>query len=122
LLDGGGNAIDIDIYLGDNNVYYYTKNCSQNWTLNFTGHSNGTTLNNLLEIGDSITIAFLATNGQTAFYNDEVKIDGTTVTPRWYGGFTPTFGNPSSIDTYTYVIIKTANSTFTVLASQSTYA
>ena len=121
LLDGGGNAIDIDIYLGDNNVYYYTKNCSQNWTLNFTGYSNGTTLNNLLEIGDSITIAFLATNGQTAFYNDEVKIDGTTVTPRWYGGFTPTFGNPSSIDTYTYVIIKTANSTFTVLASQSTY-
>ena len=122
LLDGGGTAIDIDIYLGDNNVYYYTRSVSQNWTLNFTGHSDGTTLNNILEIGDSITVAFLATNGSTAYYNDEVKIDGTALTPRWYGGFPPTFGNTNSIDSYTYVIIKTADSTFTVLASQSNYS
>ena len=122
LLDGGGTAIDIDIYLGDNNVYYYTRSVSQNWTLNFTGHSDGTTLNNILEIGDSITVAFLATNGSTAYYNDEVKIDGTALTPRWYGGFSPTFGNTNSIDSYTYVIIKTADSTFTVLASQSNYS
>ena len=122
LLDGGGTAIDIDIYLGDNNVYYYTRSVSQNWTLNFTGHSDGTTLNNILEIGDSITVAFLATNGPTAYYNDEVKIDGTALTPRWYGGFSPTFGNLNGIDSYTYVIIKTADSTFTVLASQSNYS
>jgi hypothetical protein len=122
LLDGGGNPIDIDIYLGDNNVYYYTAPVSTDWTLNFTGYSDGTTLNDLLEIGDSITVAFLATNGATGYYNDVVKIDDTSITPRWYGGFAPTFGSSNSIDSYTYVIIKTANNTFTVLASQSTYA
>jgi len=122
LLDGGGNAIDIDIYLGDNNVYYYTSNVSQNWTLNFTGYSDGTTLNELLDVGDSITVAFLATNGASSYYNNEVKIDGTSITPRWYGGLAPTNGNTNSIDSYTYVIIKTANQAFTVLASQSQYA
>lgn len=121
LLDGGGSPIDIDIYLGDNNVYYYTAPVSTDWTLNFTGYSDGTTLNDLLEIGDSITVAFLATNGATGYYNDVVEIDGNEITPRWYGGFAPTFGSSNSIDSYTYVIIKTADSTFTVLASQSTY-
>lgn len=90
--------------------------------MNFTGYSSGATLNDLLEVGDSITVAFLATNGAIGFYNDEVKIDGTVIVPRWYGGFSPTFGSSNSIDSYTYVIIKTADSTFTVLASQSTYA
>ncbi len=112
---------DINLYLGDNNVYYYTSNTSRNWTVNFTGYSDGTTLNNLLEIGDSITVAFMATNGTTAYYNNAVKIDSAIVTARWYGGFAPTSGNTNSIDTYTYVIIKTANNTFTVLASQSQY-
>ena len=122
LLDGFGAAIDIPIYLGDNNVYYYTANVSRNWTLNFTGTSGGTTLNQLLETGDSITVAFLATNGATPYYNNQLKIDGTVVVPRWFGGFAPTSGNSGSIDTYTYVIIKTASNTFTVLASQSQYA
>ena len=113
---------DINLYLGDNNVYYYTQNASSNWTINFGGYSDGTTLNQLLEIGDSITVAFMATNGSTAYYNSAVKIDGAVVPAKWYGGFSPTFGNTNSIDTYTYVIIKTGNSAFTVLASQSQYA
>jgi len=121
LLDGGGSPIDINLYLGDNNVYYYTANVSENWVVNFTGDSGGTQLNDLLEVGDSITVAFLATNGATGYYNNSVKIDGTEITPRYYGGFAPTFGNPNSIDSYTYVIIKIADSTFTVLASQSQY-
>lgn len=121
-LDTFGNALDVNIYLGDNNVYYYTSSVSKNWTMNFTGYSTGTTLNQLLDVGDSITVAFLATVGASSFYNNAIKIDGTSITPRWYGGSAPTFGNINSIDSYTYVIIKTADSTFTVLASQSYYA
>lgn len=121
-LDTFGNALDVNIYLGDNNVYYYTSPVSKNWTVNFSGYSTGTTLNQLLNVGDSITIAFLATVGTTSFYNNAIKIDGTSITPRWYGGVAPTFGNISSIDSYTYVIIKTGNASFTVLASQSYYA
>ena len=120
----GSSLNDINLYLGDNNVYYYTSNASANWTINLTGYSSGisTSLNSLLSVGDSVTIVFLASTGTTPYYNNKVKIDGTIITPKWFGGFVPTAGNQSSIDSYTYVVIKTANSTFTVLASQSNFA
>lgn len=103
-------------------VVYYTTNASGNWTLNLRG--NGTTsLNALLSTGQSITVAFLVTQGGTAYYNNVVQVDGTTtgVTTRWQGGTAPTAGNASSIDVYTYTIIKTGSATFTVLASQTKY-
>jgi hypothetical protein len=66
----------------------------------------------------------MVTNGATAFYNNVVQVDGTTtgVTTKWQGGTAPTSGNASSIDVYTYAIIKTAASTFTVLAAVSKFA
>jgi hypothetical protein len=98
-------------------VLYYTTNASANWTVNLRA-SSGTTLNTALAIGQSVTIAFLATQGTTAYFNNSVQVDGTTagVTTRWIGG-APTAGNASGIDSYRYVIIKTAASTYTVLAS-----
>jgi hypothetical protein len=97
-------------------VLYYTTNASANWTLNVRGDS-GTTLNSSLVTGDSITIAFLVTQGSTAYYNSAFTIDGNSVTPKYTGGTSPSAGNASSIDAYTYTIIKTASATFTVLAA-----
>lgn len=102
-------------------VLYYTTNASANWTVNFRG-SAGTSLNTLMAVGQSITVAFLVQQGATAYYNNVVQIDGTTVTPKWQGGTAPTTGNASSIDVYTYTIIKTASATYTVLASQTKFA
>lgn len=98
-------------------VLYYTSNASANWTVNFRG-SSGTSLNTLMSTGQSMTVAFLVTQGATAYYNSSVQIDGTTsgVTTRWIGG-APTAGNASGIDSYRYLIIKTGSATFTVLAS-----
>jgi len=98
-------------------VLYYTSNASANWTVNLRA-SSGTTLNTALAIGQSVTVAFLVTQGSTAYFNNVVQVDGTTsgVTTRWIGG-APTAGNASGIDSYRYLIIKTANATFTVLAS-----
>lgn len=98
-------------------VLYYTSNASANWTVNFRA-SSGTTLNTALAIGQSVTVAFLVTQGTTAYFNNVVQVDGTTsgVTTRWIGG-APTSGNAGGIDSYRYLIIKTANATFTVLAS-----
>jgi hypothetical protein len=42
---------------------------------------------------------------------------GTTVTAIWQGGSAPTAGNASSTDVYTYTALKTAASTYVVLAS-----
>ena len=98
-------------------VLYYTSNASANWTVNFRA-SSGTSLNTALATGQSMTVAFLVTQGSTAYFNNSIQVDGTTsgVTVRWLGG-APTAGNASGIDSYRYLIIKTGSATFTVLAS-----
>ena len=100
-------------------VLYYTTNASANWTLNIRGNST-TTLNSLMAIGETRTITFLVTQGATAYYNSAVTIDGTSVTPKWQGA-APVAGNASGIDVYTYSIVKTAASTYTVLAAQTAF-
>lgn len=102
-------------------VLYYTSNASGNWTVNFRA-SSGTSLNTALSVGQSVTAVFMVTQGATAYYNSAVQVDGSSVTPKWQGGTAPTAGNASSIDVYSYTIIKTANATFTVLASQTKFA
>lgn len=103
-------------------VVYFTTNSSANWTINIRGNS-GTSLNTLLSTGQAITLAFLATNGSTAYYNNVVQVDGTTVgvtTKSQNAAFTS--GNANSVDSYTYTVIKTGSATFTVLASQTKFA
>lgn len=101
-------------------VLYYTTNSAANWTLNVRGNS-GTTLNSVMATGETRTITFLVTNGSTAYYENALTIDGSSVTPKWQGGSAPTSGNINSVDVYVYTIIKTASATFTVLASQSQF-
>lgn len=102
-------------------VLYYTTNASGNWTLNVRGDGS-TTLNSIMSTGQSITVAFLATQGATAYYQSAFQVDGSSVTPKWQGGAAPTFGNPTSIDSYILTIIKTADATFTALAAQTQFA
>jgi len=99
-------------------VLYYTQNATANWTINIVGDSvNTTSLNSLLDVGQCITVVFMATQGSTPYYNNVVQIDGTTVTPKWQGSGAPIAGNASGIDVYSYSVIKTGASTFVVLAS-----
>ena len=98
-------------------VLYYTTNASGNFTVNIRGSST-VSMNSLMQTGQSISIAFLVTNGATAYYNNVLQIDGATITPKWQGGTAPTAGNASGIDVYGYSVIKTASGIYTVLASQ----
>ena len=102
-------------------VLYYTTSASANWTLNVRG-SSGTSLNTLMATGTSITIAFLVTQGSTAYYQSALTIDGNSVTPKWQGGAAPTAGNASSVDAYTLTILKTGSAAFTVFAAQTKFA
>jgi hypothetical protein len=102
-------------------VLYYTTNASGNFTVNFRG-SSGTSLDTIMATGESLSVTFLVTNGATAYYNSAVQVDGSSVTPKWQGGTAPTSGNASSIDSYTYVIIKVGSASFTVLASVTKFA
>ena len=102
-------------------VLYYTTNASANWTLNVRGDGS-TSLNTVMATNDALTITFLVTNGSTAYYPSAFTIDGTSVTPKWQGGTAPTAGNASSVDAYTYAIVKTGSAAYTVFASQTKFA
>jgi hypothetical protein len=101
-------------------VLYYTSNASANWTVNFRG-SSGTSLDTAMSTGEALTVVFLVTQGSTAYYNNAVTIDGSSVTPKYQGGTAWTSGNASSIDAYSYTIVKTGSATFTVFAAQTQF-
>jgi hypothetical protein len=97
-------------------VYYQNVNLGSNFTVNLRGNSS-TALNAALAVGESATVALITKQGNTTFFNNVVQVDGTTVTAIYQGGSAPTAGNTSSHDVYTYTALKTAASTYTVLAS-----
>ena len=75
-----------------------------------------------MDTGESISIAHIVSQGGTAYYNSAVQVDGSSVTPEWQGGSAPSAGNVNSLDVYSYTVIKTADATFTVLASLTQFA
>jgi hypothetical protein len=102
-------------------VTYYTTNASGNWTLNVRGDGS-TTLNDIMSTGQSLTIAFLVTNGGTAYYQTAFQVDGGAITPKWQNGTAPSSGNINSIDIYSITIVKTGNAAFTAFAAQTKFA
>ena len=105
-----------NFYINTGAVQYLTSNASTNWTLNFA-FSSGTSLNTAMAVGDSLSCTLVVTNGATPYYATAFQIDGNAVTPKWQGGTAPAAGNASSVDSYTFDIIKTGSATFLVLAS-----
>jgi hypothetical protein len=104
-------------------VYFQNVNLGSNFTVNFRGNAS-TTLNAALATGESVTAALITKQGNTTFYNTSVlTVDGTStgVTVVYQGGSAPTSGNASSNDVYTYTAIKTAASTYTILAAQTQF-
>lgn len=102
-------------------VLYYTTNATGNFTINVRASATQS-LNNALATGQSVTFVFMNTNGATAFYQTGFQVDGASVTPKWQGGTAPTQGNASSIDVYSYTVIKTGAATFTALAALNKFA
>jgi hypothetical protein len=99
-------------------VYFQNVNLGANFTVNLRGNAS-TALNAALNTGESATVALITKQGNTTFYNTSVLVDGTStnVTVVYQGGSAPTAGNASSNDVYTYTALKTAASTYTVLAA-----
>lgn len=103
-------------------ILYVTANSTNNININITGNDY-TPLNNILNIGQSVSCALLLTNSATAYYITAIRVDGVTpALVKWQNGTIPTSGNTNSIDSYTFSVIKTGNATFTVLAGQSKFA
>ena len=102
-------------------VLYYTINASANFTINFRA-SSGTSLNTAMSTGESLTVVFINTNGSTAYYNNAITIDGTSVTPKYQSTLAWSAGQASGVDIYSYIIVKTGSAAFTVFAAQTQFA
>lgn len=97
--------------------WYFTGSNTSNMTINIRGNG-GTSLSSLLNVGESATVSLFLTNGSTAYYVSALTIDGAAVTPKWSGGTAPSSGNASSIDVYSFTVVKTAATpTYTVFGA-----
>jgi hypothetical protein len=113
-------AAIVNVDLTQVSVMYWTSNASANITANIRGDAD-TPLNSLLAVGQSITSVLFIPNGISNYYINTVKIDNTTVSPAYQGNAAPTLGNPNSVDIYSFTILKTADATYKVFASQTQF-
>lgn len=119
------NIVADNLASGDNNIdfltaaaWYFSTDGDTNAGLNIRGDGSNS-LDSLLGVGDSITIAVMIKNGATPYYINSLKIDGTTsgVTTEWLGAAAPSAGTANKKDVYTFTILKTASATFLVEAT-----
>jgi len=112
---------NVTINVLEHSVRYFTSDASSNICINLRG-DDSTTLNSIMNIGNTITAALLITNGSTAQYVQNTQVDNVLVVPKVQGGSALSEGNANSTDIYTITVAKTADATFTMFLSQSQFA
>jgi hypothetical protein len=115
---GAAGSLNFDIASGA--ILYFLPDATANWSVNFR-MSSTTSLNTAMDIGQSCTVAMMVSQGATPYYATVFGVDGANVTPKWADGTPPTAGNASSLDSYSFSIIKTGNAAFTILASLASF-
>lgn len=95
-------------------IVYYTGNATSNVTVNFTGIAG-------VQTGNIASAVVILTNNTNPKYITTIQVESTStgVTTRWAGG-APSTGT-ANIDVYSFNIIKTAASTYTVLGQLSNF-
>ena len=112
----------LNVSVKDGSAVLYAVDASADWTINIRGDAS-TSLESTLAVGQSVTVAFAAKQGTTAYYPSAIQVDGNAQTPLWAGGSAPTGGNASSTDLYLLTVIKVdATPTYTVLGQQVQFA
>ena len=86
----------------------------------------GTGINTDVQIGEAFSVSIIV-SAAAAGYAATVHVAGVTVGTNggslvWNGGSAPSAGGASGNDYYTYNVIKTASSTYTVLANVVNFA
>ena len=121
----GGNY---NIHLANSTVYHFLANSSANITFNMIANTvTGTTgkLNDLITIGQSVSVSMLFKQGPTK-YRANVYIDSVLQTCYWTSNAQPLYvlsggAAPMTYDAYNFSIIKIADSSYTVFASNTPY-
>ncbi len=82
-------------------------------------YSSSVTLNAAMNVGEGLTVTIIHAVSNTAHNVSGLEIDGAVQSVNWVGGSAPSDGGGSGVDIYTFNIIKTANTTYTVIGSQT---
>jgi len=110
------SASTLDLELGM--VHYRTANLGASIAPNIR-YNSSTTLNAAMNISEGLTVTIITAVNNAAYFVNGLSIDGSSQTVNWIGGSAPSDGGTSGVDIYTFNIIKTANTTFTVIGNQT---
>ena len=111
------NASTLDLELGM--VHYRTSNLGAASVVPNIRYNASTTLNAAMNISEGLTVTIITAVNNAAYFVNGLSIDGSSQTVNWIGGSAPSDGGTSGVDIYTFNIIKTANTTFTVIGNQT---
>ena len=88
-------------------------------------YSSSESLNSRMAVGETVSVTIITT-AAAGGYSTGITIDGNangqnsyTLSTNWTGGTAPAAGGASGVDIYAYGIMKTADKTFTIIASQT---
>jgi hypothetical protein len=115
-----GSSFSLDVI--DTTLDWKTSSpsTSSNFSIAFTGNG-GANLSNYIFFGQSVTCSLLYSNGTNSYGPTSFVIDSINVTPLWEGGTMPTpYAN--ALNLYTFTILRTGTSTWSILASLKKYA
>jgi len=94
---------------------YHIADASGNFSLNIRANSS-TSLNDLLSVGESVTVRFYYVNGASAYSSTGLTIDGAQQGIYWQNNTNP-IPLTRSVNYYQYIIVKTNNATYDVFGS-----
>lgn len=111
-----------DIHLANSSVYYFVANTTANVTFNVRANTQNI-LDSIINTGQTASLAIALKQGSIR-YRANIQIDGVLQTAYWLGNSQPLYqtSQPQSMDAYNFTIIKTDANTYTVMASNSTFA
>ncbi len=90
-INAGGAVGTMNYDILDGAILYYTGAAAGNFVLNLRGNAT-TTLNTVMDIGESMTFSFMNTNAGIVYYLTGLEIEGTTRTIEWIDGTAATTG------------------------------
>jgi hypothetical protein len=116
---GGTGNVDIDVV--NNSVYLFTSAATANMQFNIRANSTHS-FDAVTNVGQTTSVA-IAVRGQTNRYTANLMIDTVRQTLNFAANVRPQF-TPISLaefNIFTYTVIKTGSSTYTVFASNSLF-
>jgi hypothetical protein len=111
-------------------ILMYNVNAASNFTVDIRGQSTlpytslatpSTTLNSLLNIGESITANLFIKCGAIPYYPTQFAIDGVVIQPKYQNGSPFAGGDAFSTDLYVMFIVKTGNAAWNLFVSQTQF-